>query len=406
VGSERNRSPAGQRDCRKLDNSASPGASSISIIDDAISLLDRGISVVPMIRDTKMPRMKWKPLAQHRMGTDEARSAFAEPGTGVAVISGRVSGNLAVRDFDSVAAYDRWRDRRPALAAMLPTVRTRRGFHIWAVSDHFHIVPGIDGEFRGLGLSMAPHSPRTDGKLVEWVNPLPAGEIPTIPHAELIGDYPFSTGNPQQPTGGQGEPPGDKNTFCLPLPTSATYPCKSMSAAEVIESTLPAGPGERNARLLDLARGLRFNAGMAGASSDELHSILRRWWELAKPSIRTRDLDSSWIDFRHAFSRAKYPLGGNVLTIAALNVDPNDLPECSKRYDSTPVKQLVGLCFELSKMTGGVFFLSSHEAAERVSVAPSHCWKMLNMLVDDGVLTIKEHGTKRRATRYRFTGSL
>jgi hypothetical protein len=94
-----------------------------------------GWSVFPLT-GKKTPRVKWGPY-QHRRPTDrEISKMFALDGVaGIGVVAGRVSGgdghSLVVRDFDTLAGYQRWRDANPALARDAPTVLTRRGRHVY-----------------------------------------------------------------------------------------------------------------------------------------------------------------------------------------------------------------------------------------------------------------------------------
>jgi hypothetical protein len=81
-----------------------------------------------------------------------------------------------------------------------------------------------------------------------------------------------------------------------------------------------------------------------------------------------------------------------------------DLPASAANYADDEMRILVGLCYETSKLTGGVFFLSSHDAAERLKVAPKTAWRMLKILVGDGVLALIQKGNQRRATRYKWIG--
>ena len=111
--------------------------------------------------DKKKPTVKWKRLQTTRPSDAELCEWFARPSIdGVGVITGPASGSLAIRDFDTVAGYHRWLDTNPTLGREIPTVRTQRGYHIWAESDLPKNRRLKDGEYRGLGLTVAPHSRR------------------------------------------------------------------------------------------------------------------------------------------------------------------------------------------------------------------------------------------------------
>jgi hypothetical protein len=74
----------------------------------------------------------------------------ARGATGLAVITGAVSGGLRVRDFDQSDAYERWAAAHPDLSAALPTVKTARGFHVYfrAAGLPDTVTVYADGELR------------------------------------------------------------------------------------------------------------------------------------------------------------------------------------------------------------------------------------------------------------------
>src|SRR5262245_4483867 len=118
---------------------------------------------MPMIltADTKRPAVKWTPFKTTPAAESDLPDMFFRYGVnGVALIAGPVSGDLAIRDFDSAAAYRRWQDAKPKPAATLPTVKTVNGFHVYARSDLAKIKVLGNGECRGGGITVAPYSMR------------------------------------------------------------------------------------------------------------------------------------------------------------------------------------------------------------------------------------------------------
>jgi hypothetical protein len=90
---------------------------------------------------------------------------------GVGIILGSSSAPeglyLACRDFDTADSYWAWAEANPELAMTLPTIRTRRGFHVYFLVDRpvCRVLPNGQGELRGVcGLiSIAPGSLLADG---------------------------------------------------------------------------------------------------------------------------------------------------------------------------------------------------------------------------------------------------
>jgi hypothetical protein len=82
------------------------------------------------------------------------------------------------------------------------------------------------------------------------------------------------------------------------------------------------------------------------------------------------------------------------------------LPHVAEHYECEKTRRLVGLCFILATLNGGCnFFLSSHAVAVRFGLKPMQAYRLLSMLVDDGVLGKTETGNSYRANRYRWKGS-
>ncbi len=146
-------------------------------------------SVIP-VRD-KASSVKWEPY-QERVPTErEIKEMFSQKGiTGLAVITGKVSGGLAVRDLDFPKAYDLWREKFPQEAEKFPTVQTGRGYHIWfrVPPDFLSYLKLDDGEYRGDSkhYTLIPPSLHPSGKTYEWKIP-PSREIPFLQNPLLVG---------------------------------------------------------------------------------------------------------------------------------------------------------------------------------------------------------------------------
>ncbi len=93
-----------------------------------------GLSVIPVRADgSKAAAIKWGEF-QERFPTDDELAAWFAPNkpVGIAIVCGKVSGNLAVLDFERQGIWDRWNERAAVLGMSdiydaCPLVRTPKG---------------------------------------------------------------------------------------------------------------------------------------------------------------------------------------------------------------------------------------------------------------------------------------
>ena len=138
----------------------------------ALAYAAYGWSIIP-VRKNKKAAVKWHKYQKRRPSPDEVKSMLSIRGvTGCAVILGKISGNLACRDFDKPGAYESWAAAHPAEAAHLPTVKTPRpGFHVYFTAENVRTSKFDDGELRGEGAyTLLPPSLHGEtGKRYEWL---------------------------------------------------------------------------------------------------------------------------------------------------------------------------------------------------------------------------------------------
>ena len=193
------------------------------------------------------------------------------------------------------------------------------------------------------------------------------------------------------------------STFSISSAHSVFSVPSAISVDDIIAETLPKGQGERNECVFNLARGLKFEAGMVNAKFPELKLVVRRWHDQAFATIGTKDFDETWSDFIRAWGVAKVPLHADVVTWALEKAKTGPLPPQAADYDSEMVRFLVGTCFHLASChPEGRFFLSSHLAGEKLGVTHDRALRSLRMLCADEVIAVVEHGNARWATRYRW----
>ncbi len=103
---------------------------------DALRLLASGISLIPVKPDgSKSAAVPWKRYQSQR-ATAAQIAAWCRKGYGLAVVAGKVSGNLEILDFDDPAAFDNWTALVESLGGeellkKLPIVMTPSGFHVY-----------------------------------------------------------------------------------------------------------------------------------------------------------------------------------------------------------------------------------------------------------------------------------
>ena len=152
--------------------------------------LEKGLSVFPLEPGSKRPYAKlladrgyegsWKPLQEVRPSLEDLEYWFSKPAN-VAIVCGRVSGNLIVIDFDGPGRFEEWYG---GLANYLKDrvrwtwrTRTGRGVHVYFRLKEASLVPrtkphlkeGIDVKGEG-GYVVAPPSVHPSGREYEFLD--------------------------------------------------------------------------------------------------------------------------------------------------------------------------------------------------------------------------------------------
>lgn len=193
---------------------------------------------------------------------------------------------------------------------------------------------------------------------------------------------------------------------CCLIPSDLSNLSNNLTVDQLIAKTLPMREGERNRRIFDFARGMKFDLGMAAYPLATLRPIVRRWHDRALPTIETKDFDDTWADFTIAWQRARLPLSGGTLEKAIELAGSSPLPPEAAEYDSLAVQKLVAVCCQLQRMNGcAPFYLSGYSAAEFMGVTQPTAWKYLYMLRAAGVLKVETQGNQRQANRYRYVAA-
>ena len=383
------------------------------LLAEALRLHSLGLSVLPLGKDKKPP-IKWKGLQTVAADETQIREWFRKPSvTGLGIIVGPVSGNLAVRDFDTKESYMAWKRAHPDLAARLPTVRTKRGYHVYARIRNCKYVKFEDGELQAPSEDgerghyvVAPPSKHPDGGLYKWRTPLASLKDVQLLKVERTG-FNRVWGVTEshvcelvsKPVC---EPVCEPVTAASPEPPVEDIPSEAIRA---IELSLPTSEGTRNMKLFEFVRRLKASPQCRDKDPKHLKYIVREWHRRALPFITTKGFDDTWLEFLNAWKNAKFPTWGIDETEILRGVDAGPLPIAATQYEDRHLQRLVKLCQVLQRHAGGAaFLLACRKAGTWLGMHYKRSSKWLRLLTMDGIISVVTPGTKTKAARYRYHG--
>jgi hypothetical protein len=378
------------------------------MLEHAIAYHRLGFSVVPAHPTIKKPATMWKGKQNERMAEDDLRKWFANPENSpyrIGLVCGKVSDRLAVRDFDSMDAYNRWASEYPDFAQKLPTVATGRpGRHVYLRSTGSLKTRDFgDGEFRGDGaFIMAPPSRYATGIAYQWSGGIP-NEIPDIDPetAGLLQRWaPI-----RDASGGAVVTESTECTESTEDIVSVLSVTARPDVASAIQQTQPLAEGQRHHRLFEFARRLKAIPELADSQAADLRDVVKAWHRAALPTITTKDFESTFWDFAESWGKVRYPAGSDPVQIEFELAMKDDTPECAKRYENPKVRLLVKLCRRLQRAAGNdPFFLACRKAGDALKEPHPTVNKWLRGLVFDGVLEQAGKVSQWKAFRYRYRG--
>ena len=156
-------------------------------VEDALELLNQGLSVFPLLPGTKEPPFSWKEYQTRLATEDEIRDLWEKyPDANIGIATGIVS-NLCVIDIDTDEGFDVIKDYVPEELST-PAVRTPKGGqHLYfrcnneSLRNNSRALPGIDFRANG-GYVVAPPSVNGSGHMYIWEVPLSV-DRPELPDA-------------------------------------------------------------------------------------------------------------------------------------------------------------------------------------------------------------------------------
>ena len=357
----------------------------MATIDDALSYHELGLCVIPVRHGTKGEALvKWKQYQHRRPTENECSRMFNGKECNIAILCGKVSGGLVVRDFDSQASYASWSKDHQDLANSLPTVVTSRGRHVYATVE---TVPRSktfeDGELRSTGeYVLAPHSRHPDGPIYFWDHSI-GKEIPRI-DLNSSGFLPVdtegtegteATEDPENSGHNKRDSFGNESFLSLP------------AIQDAIDRTVAIATGTRHYRLFELARELKAIPELREGSAHALEPIVFEWHQRSVENINTKPFEDSLFEFFEAWSKVKYAIGEGPVELALERAERAALPECAKRFQSDESILLVKLCRELQRLHGSSpFFLDCRTAGRLLGISRTQANKYLRGLCNLKIL--------------------
>lgn len=399
----------------------SANAPESTLLREAVIYSKRGFSVIPVKNDKRPTVRTWKSAQGIAAKPDDVPGWFGRQHelAGVGIVLGAVSGGVYARDFDDAGAYGRWKAAHPDLAASLPTVRTARGFHVYARWEGVGTTTFDDGELRGEGAYVvAPPSVNAAGHVYTWVVPLPEGEVSNVDpgpaglarglDGKSEGRATERTERTEKQRRGEHRDTEDIEDMEDPKAIARGLQSARVQIEDAIRRTQPPEGGKRNYHVFKLARALKAIPGVREiplAKIAALKPIVKEWHRLAAPKVFTKDFGTTWGDFAHAWENVRFPDGEDVLGAALEAAERADPPECSEGY-APAHRLLASLCRELQRGAGDKpFFLSAAKAGECVGADKGMASRWLRARVADGVLIMAVKPTQHRATRWRYVAS-
>lgn len=290
------------------------------LLRTAIKLLKKGHSIIPC--NGKRALVQWKLYQMEPMSIEEMRRVFAEQEvTGIAIITI----DFAIRDFDTEESYKKWAKANPKLAALLPTVKSKKGYHVYCVvPENFRVFRKYDdGEFRGTRAQytlMPPSAYFSDtGKVAgeyEWIIPIPNDGIPFVKNPVKAGLVSACPKKPHKKAIKHNTHTSLSSTYIgvqsdrIAESSNADDSEERVSAAfwvafRTIENRArlhrARKQGERNFKIMRYVRSIK--GLMTEPLWTEWHqwTAFLIWWKESKRNVKTKNVVTSWMEFRSAF---------------------------------------------------------------------------------------------------------
>jgi hypothetical protein len=368
------------------------------ILQQALEYHQLGWCIIPIQHLQKEPIRSWKKYQEVCSDEKELFKWFATDENNLAVVLGKVSGDLCCRDFDSVDEYELWKYAHPDLAARLPTVKTARGFHVYFTHGLESIKHVRNGELRGYGgYCLLPPSIHPSGSAYQWDIP-PTDSIPLLdPFENGLAAFTEETEETEEIE--------ETEVINMHIFDYSHLDTTTKTAVDhAIGATLPAKDGERNRHIFEFARWLKSIPLFANCRAGQIKSLVKEWHRQALPVIGTKPFDETWRDLAAGWDKVRHPKGNHILKHAAeMAMNSESLVPGESLFDSREAKLLARVCFFLQELQGTEpFWISYRDAGGLLGVSHTDAGKWLKMLIEDNIISVQTPYTKRTAPRLRY----
>jgi hypothetical protein len=368
----------------------------------------RGWTVIPA-NGKKKPRVRWKRYQTETPSPSVRARWFSKP---VPVLLLILKNGVCVRDWDTDDGYPNWAAAHPDLAAKLPTVKTRRGFHVYFRNHDARYQKLPDGELQASAKHYVVVPPSTtDGFTRFWTVPL-GDELPTVdPEAVGLVSYQAITVSSHRRIVTSSHRCINTSSHRHIDPVGRKEEGLKMENNDiesVIEATQPSGIGQRRACVWSLVKRLRALPDLATADGQSLLPVARAWWERALPVVRTKDWSETAEDFLEAL--ANYDPAKEGLASAFAEAVMRPPVAAVADLDNPRLGLLANACAVLQARAGDMpFFLAQAPVAAYFGVPSETAGRWLRVLVGLGLLERvavggRPAGGKARASTYWWRG--
>ncbi len=367
-------------------------------------LLGEPAVLIPIQSKRKTPRMKWGNITVQDMESQEHINKLLSH-TNVGVVLGDRSGGLISIDLDDDDLMDELLELNPILGTTL-TTRAARGCNIWLrINGPLPALSKINrgdrhlGEIRSTGGYTIICGVHPDGMDYRFITERPAIQI-RFNQIKWPEGVDWNKGhNDTEDT----EDTEDTNEI------GVVGEQKKPDLSDIIGDFVPNGPHQNHKLLFNLARRVLSYEIERDKPFDltELIGIFDAWHSSSLNFLRPElEKEDYFEEFMSCYQYALFPECDDIVKFALSKVVQGEYPPEVDLFD-TPnesFKQLVALCYHMSKIAkNGVFFLSCRKAQEVLGLSSFIATsRWLRLLVRLGILQIEAEETKYRARRYRY----